>query len=489
MLARLKSYSSLLLPCFLLLGIALRVVVYLQNRSLMLDEANLARNIVEKSGVEFFQSLDYQQYCPPVFLLLTKWSSLTFGVQEWSLKLLPFLGGILLLLLFWRLLQELVVEPVVQGYLLLVLGFSHLAVRYSTELKQYSWDAFLALVLIYMALQYKNTTWKGKDTLVWMLLGSVLLWSSMPIIFVLAAIGLAFLYQAWTIRKMPWGLIGAGALWLLNFGVYFWLVLYQDATANSLQQYHEQYFFNVLPSTAADWNNNYNLLLSVLTSITDQTALGLVFAALFIGIGSYQLIIKTKFIALLMLLPILFTIVASSLGVYSLIPRLTLFLLPIFLTILGIGLCVVWKKTPVWGKVGLFAVMLISVVNKMTYQYFWTTMEFENSKAIFAYLEDQAGEEDLIYVQQDAVPAFVFYNKLHQDAYQLQKVYLANWEDQPAQIIPTQQWSTNTFWLFFAHTSPERRAADKASANQIALPTLQYLEAEEVATYGFIRKN
>ncbi|MEL6987995.1 MAG: hypothetical protein AAGK97_09200, partial [Bacteroidota bacterium] len=62
------------------LGIFFRLYLFIQNRSLMIDEANLARNIVEKSGLEFFKVLDYQQYAPPLFLQIQKYFITLFGV-------------------------------------------------------------------------------------------------------------------------------------------------------------------------------------------------------------------------------------------------------------------------------------------------------------------------------------------------------------------------------------------------------------------------
>lgn len=489
MLAKFKTFSFWVLPILLLLGIILRVVVYLQNRSLTLDEANLARNIVEKSGSAFFQSLDYQQYCPPVFLLLTKWSSVFFGVEEWSLKLLPFLGGVLLLLLFGLLLKKIVEVPVVQWYLLLVLSFSHLAIRYSTELKQYSLDAFLALFLLFGALHFRKVEWTIRKTLTWLLLGSMMIWTSMPSIFLLAAIGIAFLYQAWSnTQKVPIGLIIIGVFWVLNFGVYFWMVLYQDASSEALQDYHQHFFFEFLASSKEAWGNNYELVKILLTSITDHTVLGGIFGGLFIILGAIYIIKKDKFKALLLLLPIACTLLASNWGLYSLIPRLTLFLIPIFLLLMGVGLSTAWKKMTKFSKGIVIIIMLISIINKEGYQYFWTKMEFENSKAVLAYLKEHRSQEELIFVQQGAVPAFIFYNTMHEQAYHFQQVYLANWNDDPAQIIPKQDEKGTAFWLFFSHTSSASKAAYLAASNQIAVAKPLYFEAVEASTYAFERK-
>lgn len=485
MLAKLKYLSFLIVPIILSLGTLLRIIVYFQNRSLIMDEANLARNVVEKSGRDFFQSLDYAQYCPPIFMLLTKLNTILFGVNEWSLKLGPLLAGILLLVFFWMLLKKMVEESVVHWYLLLVLSFSTLAIRYSTEFKQYSLDALLTLLLVYIALQFKGAKWTVKNTLIWLLLGSLMIWTSMPSIFVLAAIGFAFLYQSWFAeRKIPIGLILAGGFWLLNFGFYFWLILYQDSTSNLLQDYHQNFFFEFFPMTTTEASRSFNLLLGLMTSITDRTALGLIFCALFLAIGSYQTIKKKKFEALLLLLPILFALIASNLKLYSLIPRLSLFLIPLCLLLMGLGLSFAWKKMHTFLKIAMGVLMIISLVNKEGYLYFGTKMEFENSKAVLAFLAKNRSQKDLIVVQYDAVPAFVFYNSMHDNAHHFQPVYLAKWGEKPAAIVPNQTWGSKTFWLFFAHTFPNEKATYLESAQQIAT-TVQNYESVTAAAYGF----
>ena len=84
----------------LLLGIALRIIVFLQNRSLFLDEANLALNYATKSFPDLFAQLDNRQYAPPFFSVVEKVNVLLFGVHEYSLRILPLLSGIALLYFF-----------------------------------------------------------------------------------------------------------------------------------------------------------------------------------------------------------------------------------------------------------------------------------------------------------------------------------------------------------------------------------------------------
>lgn len=488
MLAKLKSLSFLIAPIILFLGILLRFIVYYQNRSLIIDEANLARNIVEKNGLEFFQSLDYQQYCPPVFLIFSKWSTVLFGVNEFSLKMLPLLGGGVLLFCFWTLLKVLVKEQPVHWYLLLVLSFSTLALRYSTELKQYSLDAMLTLALIYLSIRFKEVQWNLKNTLIWLVLGSLMIWTSMPSIFVLAAIGFAFLYQSWVRdRNIPFGLVIAGVVWLANFGVYFLTVLYQDSTSDLLQDYHQNFFFEFLPRSVEDLSRSYYLIIGLMTSVTDRTAIGLLFCTLFLSVGIYQLIKNSKFEALLLLLPILFALIASNMKLYSLISRLSLFLIPILLLLMGIGLSFVWEKTTNLPRVIIATLMLISIINKEGYKYFVHRMEFEDTKSTMAFLAQNRSKEDLVFVQHDAVPAFTFYNSMHDNAYHFEPVYLAKWKDRPHKVLPQHKWNSKVFWLFFAHTFPKEKTTYLKSAKRIARPVSVY-ESQTAGVNAFLVK-
>ena len=86
----------------LFLGITLRILVLLQDHSLFLDEANVVRNVAEKTPIEFFQPLDYQQYAPPFFMAIEKGISNLLGNTEFHLRLPILLYSIVLLLLFWR---------------------------------------------------------------------------------------------------------------------------------------------------------------------------------------------------------------------------------------------------------------------------------------------------------------------------------------------------------------------------------------------------
>jgi len=76
------KYTNQIILLAIIIGASIRLTVYLQNRSFIIDEANLARNIVEKSYSDFIKPLDYEQYAPPVLSCALKLAIKLGGVNE-----------------------------------------------------------------------------------------------------------------------------------------------------------------------------------------------------------------------------------------------------------------------------------------------------------------------------------------------------------------------------------------------------------------------
>ena len=63
----------------LVMGVVLRLVYYFQDYDLIIDEANIARNLAERSFTGLCSPLSYEQYSPPSFLWIEKLMTLAFG--------------------------------------------------------------------------------------------------------------------------------------------------------------------------------------------------------------------------------------------------------------------------------------------------------------------------------------------------------------------------------------------------------------------------
>ncbi|MBK6903461.1 MAG: glycosyltransferase family 39 protein [Saprospirales bacterium] len=246
-------------------GAALRIVVFFQNRSLFLDEANLARNIAERRGWDFFEPLSYQQFAPPLFSWLVKMSTVLLGNTEFGLRLVPLLAGLASLYLFYRIATELIPSFPAQWMAVWIFSFHGQLLRYATECKQYGADVFAALLFIYLALAQSRRPFGWKQALGWALFGAAMIWFSMPLVFVLSGVGIYLLFHFWKRkdRKALWGMGLAIAAWLLSFGLFFLLLLRPDAEGDYLQQYHQPYFLPLLPGSMAEWSQLGKLLLGL----------------------------------------------------------------------------------------------------------------------------------------------------------------------------------------------------------------------------------
>src|ERR1700752_919017 len=73
-------------------GVALRVWQYAANPSIWVDEAAIARNVLDRHPSQLFGLLDFAQMAPPGFLLGIKLSVTLAGPSEYALRLVPFVA-------------------------------------------------------------------------------------------------------------------------------------------------------------------------------------------------------------------------------------------------------------------------------------------------------------------------------------------------------------------------------------------------------------
>lgn len=461
----------------IIFGIILRLGVYFQNRSLIIDEANLARNIVEKEKSDFFKPIDYDQYAPPLFLISVKTIVTSFGVNEYALKLISLLASVGTLILLYFILLHFKLSNATVWYLLLLFACSGLAIRYATEFKQYSSDAFLCLLFVWWGLRFKTKELSSRNVLIWGTIGAIGIWASMPLVFVLAGIGFSFFYKSekgWqSILKL--GIIGV--FWLVSFSVYFLLILKNDTQDGEILNFHNRFFFILNPSDGAEFIQSLTLLQSLLRYSVEQTVIGNVVALSGLLFGIRFLFKKMKYEFLLLLSPILITIIASHFNYYSLIGRLVLFMIPILMIIIGIGHSILWNKCSKKIKCLFSIAMVLTIINQDGYKYFLSGLELEDSKSLFSILKKERNDEELIYVNVGEVPAFLFYNEMHDDAYNFKNYFLADINnDNVAKVLNQKNYEGN-FWLFFSHTFPQSEIEKRVNqARLVGLEKKKYLE-------------
>jgi len=379
-------------------GVSLWLLNWWAARPLFLDEANVARNLFDRTFAGLFTPLDHRQYAPPLYLVLAKACGELFGYGERSLRLPALMGGLAAIAGLCRAGRSLKLG---WGTLLpLALLFaSPTVLRYVAEVKPYGLDLGLAAVFLAWGLRQKQPGWG------FAVAGGLAIWASLPLVFVLAAVGLY--------RFVPL-LLGSGqrtggpapvkrwlltgVLWLGSFAVLYWCVLAPSVGTKYLNVYHDEYFFP-LPTGLEEIRQGGRLLLSFLRLTFGFTGLSIVVGIIVFITGFYHR--RT----LWLLLPLGLAVVASIFGYYSLLPRLLLFTLP------GWWLLAAAESARAKGRLRwvLLAVWLLVSGGTNVVQHYLSPQTFSDSRRLANDLTP--GYRPVLH--HGAVPAYDYYCRIH----------------------------------------------------------------------------
>jgi hypothetical protein len=169
-------------------GIVLRLWQMSARSSLWLDEAALARNIVDKSFADLFGPLDYGQVAPAGYLLLERAAVLALGRTELVLRLLPLASGVLALVFFAMVARRLLTPwTSVLAVWLFAAGVPF--IFFSANAKPYAVDVLAAVVIAWSA----SVPWTERNTPRALAIGSIglLAWIANAAVLLLAGTGLA----------------------------------------------------------------------------------------------------------------------------------------------------------------------------------------------------------------------------------------------------------------------------------------------------------
>ncbi len=394
----------------ILFGALLRLTQYLSNRSLWLDEARLALNIVDRSFVQLLKPLDYGQGAPVGFLMLERTAFHLFGPGEYALRLFPFLSGMISLLLFYRLAKQSLPSRAVPIALGLFATAAPL-IYYSSEVKQYSGDVAIALLLWSAAIYYASCKLTLGRVAVFGVLGAVSIWFSHPATFVLAGIGVSLILfcspeDRWAQAKK---LSVAFAVWGISLGACYLLFLRHLSADQSLLSYWN---FSFPPSrlfsvAGVEWFAT--TFFEMFRSPVGLDLLGIAAFAFLVGcIAMFSAKRQTLFI---LLSPLLVTLLAATFHKYPFSGRLLLFAVPALLIVIAEGVEYIRAKT--WTQAPAIGACLIGVL--FFYPVLFSSYHLikpsfrEEIKPVLHYLEAHAREGDLLYIHSNSSAAFQYY--------------------------------------------------------------------------------
>jgi hypothetical protein len=168
-----------------LVGAVLRLVAYVAARSLWLDEAMLANNIVGRTFVALLGPLGENQSAPWLFLFGERAATILAGPNELALRFLPLAAGIALPYVAW-LAGRRIVDDTTGVVAAEIAALSPLLLYYSNEVKPYGIDALMSVSLVLLTLRVLDDPSESPRWVALLLSGVCGLWLAFPSTFVLA---------------------------------------------------------------------------------------------------------------------------------------------------------------------------------------------------------------------------------------------------------------------------------------------------------------
>lgn len=457
---------------FLAMGILLRLWYFLDARSLFIDEANLALNISGLPYSHFFRPLLHDQYAPPLFMVCSKAAVQLLGNNEWALRLWPLAGGLLTLAAFYHLMKKLGLSSAIYWYPAAMLSLSPFMLRFTTEAKQYSTDAALALGAVILALHLPPERLKTRHYWIWAVAGGISLWFSMPVAFMLAGIG-AYYFWGFARQKngkamMRMGLVGIA--WAASFITLYLMVLRAGTEKEVLLDYHAPYFFPLRIWEAAAWRQMGDIFYGLLRPVLGFTVVGLITGVGLLLWGAYRLARQKTGVFLLIALPILAGFAASVFHLFSLIPRVSMFMMPLFLLLVACGASEAWKKGNLYFRLALLGLMILEAAPfANSLGQLGRSTEIENLKGVLTEIKQQ-GRPGPSYIDGAAVPAYRYYSQWHdkKQQYQLPGAVLLSWDSNLGSILEQGRQESRGFWLVFSQLISDEAREKRRKAEAIA---------------------
>ncbi|ONI41598.1 hypothetical protein AN639_03410 [Candidatus Epulonipiscium fishelsonii] len=394
-------------------GVAVRVVSYLYNRSLWLDESMISVAMIELDWGDLFGPLNYGESAPIGFLVVSKVLIDIFGSSEYVLRLFPLFSGIASIFVFYKL-TTLISSTSVRPIAVALFCTSTGLINYANEVKQYSIDVLMCLVLSTIACLIIKDRGQGENRVVaYGLFLTIALWSSDASIFVASGVGLAMALVFWarrdfTVLRMlaKLSFIGAGnllAIYLLHFRNILGREFYFDWWSS---------YFAPIPLWGnyeeIRWYLNTFRNFVELMGIQQITLLGLI-GVLFLA-GITAMYIRYKLALLLLVIPIALLVLASSLHLYPMGNRLILFLVPYALILLAEGINAFRvRNSRASNIVPIILVILVMSMPIVNSARAVVKPPDVGVREVTTIISEKVNKEDVIYVYYNAKPAFDYY--------------------------------------------------------------------------------
>jgi hypothetical protein len=398
---------------FVAIGIALRLRQYLFDRSLWNDETELVMNILRLSPAELLKPLHRGQIAPVGFLWLEKLSVHYVGTSEMALRLVPLLCSVGSLFLFLAVARRFL-EPAAVPFALGLFAISDPLVYYAAEVKQYSSDIVVALLLYLILESLLDGKVRPAKAVLAAVAGGLAIWCSLPAVFVLAGIGLTAAWVAARKRSRSSLLLLfiPGFVWAGDFLLYYVISLRSSAIIyHGLKEYWQDAFAPLPPTSLSGVLWYERAFFNVFSDPAGLALVGIAGVSALLGANEFRKRDQGRFLAVL--LPIAATLLASAFHRYPFHGRLLLFLVPSLLLLIAAGLEAIRRMTREFARpLGVLLIGFLFLDPLLTARgHFIRPQGVEEVRSAIDYIQKHRSPGDILYCYYSAELPLEYYRE------------------------------------------------------------------------------
>jgi hypothetical protein len=473
----------------MLFAVVLSLIQFLCNRSLWLDEAMLALNIINKSYIQLLQPLDYTQVAPIAFLQIEKVFSTLIPNSEFGLRIFPLLCFWASVYLFYKITLILTKDAKISLFAISLFCLNTSLMYYSSEIKQYMSDVFVCLLLYFILLkEYKNFS---NRFILLAVFGTTAIFLSNVSVIVLSTIAVYLIIeQIKTKRTNYWGLAIPFITWAVVCGFYYLRFIYNHPSKDTMLVYWIDCFMPLNIFEADFWNFCFYKTKMVFSTLLPFGNLWIA-TLLFFIIGLYSLIKnKNRKILLLLLLPLVLQLVLSAFKIYPFDLRLILFQTGFYILILSMGIIhvvnLIINKTKQQWLVWLPIIFPLIAGADLLKNYPSKTEEIKES---IRFIESHIKPDEKVYVYYGAIRAFDYYLKTGKVPFKNQLVYGTGHRGDSKKYVDEIKNNIGICWILFSHIHKEENNYITTSLDSLYKRIFFYKTKDsEVYLYNIVNK-
>jgi len=404
------------------LGALARMEQFAARGSVWSDEAMLALNVASRSFGELLAPLNHDQYAPLLFLWSERLGVLAAGVSEWTLRAVPLLSGIFLIIVVGILTRRLLGNAAAV-VAMTITAFCPALIFYSTEAKPYGVDALVSAGLVYLAVKVVDQPDSRRALGVLLMAGVLAIWLSSPAVFTLAGVGAALLLVRPPIT--PARILAVGGCWAVSFVTAYVLFYSRASLSEYITQFWADTYFDlgslesVIESCVLVIATMRGVFLgasSFAERITGPYAMALLLWLLLLPLGLIGAVhagrIRGAWVPVLLLGPGLAMALTSLLGMYPMVARFALFAVPLWIVLVAGGISWIGSMLPPsWRPAGILILTLWLPLIGIPQDRAWVVRaeQWNEASQVIEKLRQASSVKAPIYINALGVPVWLFY--------------------------------------------------------------------------------